>query len=169
MNRRYNDDQIRELHSQGLSDREIAEIVGCTPNQMARKRNRLGLSPNNKKKSYIMSDQEIAILIGTLLGDACIRYIHKGCTAPALDFSHCCKQKEYFLYKKDKLINLMSSFNSYNKKDSFHPGEYKETFQFVGKNLDCLIPIRNIFYPNGIKIIPMNFINKYFTEESIYY
>lgn len=43
MNRKYNDNQIFELHSKGLTDKEIAEIVGCTPNQMAVKRRKLGL------------------------------------------------------------------------------------------------------------------------------
>ena len=112
MNKKYDNTQIINLHSQGLSDREIAEIIGCTPNQMAKKRKRLGLLPNNKKESYKLTNEELAIVIGTLLGDACIKYVHGGCTAPNLQFSHCIQQKEYFLYKKDKLINLMSSFGS---------------------------------------------------------
>lgn len=169
MNRKYNDQQIIELHQQGLSDAEIAAIIGCTPNQMANKRKSLGLSPNNKKKSYNLTNQEMAIVLGTMLGDACIRYVHNKCTAPNLNFSHCTQQKEYFLCKKDVLINLMSSYNVYKKKDCFNPGEYKETYQYTGKNLDCLIPLRNAFYPNGIKIIPMDYIKQYFTEESIYY
>ena len=169
MNKKYDNSQIIELHSQGLSDREIAQIVGCTPNQMATKRRRLGLSPNNKKTDYKLTENELAILIGTLLGDACIRYVHEKCTAPCLTFCHCESQKEYFLYKKDKLINLMSSFNCYNKKDCFHPGEYKATYQFTGKNLDCLIEIQNIFYLDKIKILPINFLKDHLTEESIYY
>ena len=33
----------------------------------------------------------------------------------------------------------------------------------------CLVPIRNIFYPNGIKILPIEYLKEHFTEESIYY
>lgn len=169
MNKKYDDTQIINLHSQGLSDREIAEIIGCTPNQMAKKRKRLGLLPNNKKESYKLTNEELAIVIGTLLGDACIKYVHGGCTAPNLQFSHCIQQKEYFLYKKDKLVNLMSSFGSYIKKDYFHPGRYREIYQYTGRNLDCLIPIRNMFYLNNIKILPIDYLKEHLTEESLYY
>ena len=33
----------------------------------------------------------------------------------------------------------------------------------------CLTEIRNIFYPNNIKILPIEFLKEHFTEESIYY
>lgn len=169
MNKKYNDLQIIDLHKKGLSDKEIAKIIGCTSNQMAKKRKRLGLLPNNKKLSYKLTNEELAIVIGTLLGDSCIKYVHKNCTAPNLQFSHCKQQKEYFLYKKDKLINLMSSFGCYYKKDFFNSNQYKEVYQYTGRNLNCLISIRNIFYPKGIKIIPIDYLKKHLTEESLYY
>ena len=169
MNRKYNDLQIIDLHKKGLSDREMSCIIGCSPNQMAKKRKRLNLSPNNKKISYEMTEEELSIVIGTLLGDACIKYVHKGCTAPNLQFSHCIKQREYFYHKKDKLINLMSSFGHYNKKDSFNPGQYRETYQYTGKNMNCLIPIRDAFYINNKKILPVEYLKHHLTEESIYY
>ena len=122
MNKRYNDSQIIALHNQGLSDAEIANIVGCTPNQMANKRKRLGLEPNCIRDNYQLSEKEIAIIIGTLLGDACIRYVHSKCKYPMLNFSHCVQQEEYFLYKKDQLINLMASYNKY-----YHANKNKDS------------------------------------------
>ena len=37
MNRKYNDSQIIELHSAGLTDREIAETFGVSPNNLGTK------------------------------------------------------------------------------------------------------------------------------------
>ena len=83
MNKKYNDSKIIELHSKGLTDREIAEILGVTPNNLATKRRRLGLSPNKSKRdTYILSEYEESILIGTLLGDSTIRYVHNKCKYP---------------------------------------------------------------------------------------
>lgn len=169
MNIKYDNNQILELHSQGLTDREIADIVGCTPNQMAKKRKRMGLTANNPITDYELTDKELAIIIGTLLGDSCIRYVHDKCNFPMLNFCHCVAQKEYFLYKKDQLINLMTSYNVYTKKSFWHKDETYELYQFNGKNMKCLLPIREAFYQNNVKIIPIDFIKKYFTEESVYY
>ena len=122
MNKKYNNDQIVALHSQGLSDAEIAEVVGCTANQMANKRKSLGLEPNCIRDTYKLSDQELAIVIGTLLGDGCVKYVHNKCKYPMLSFSHCIEQEEYFLYKKDKLIKLMASYNKY-----YHANKQKDS------------------------------------------
>lgn len=172
MNKKYNDSEILELHNKGLTDSEIAKVIGCTSNQMAKKRKRMGLKPNNPIIDYNLTDREISILIGTLLGDSCVRYVHDKCKYPMLSFSHCYKQFEYFLFKKNQLENLMSSYNVYtkvpSKSNKFQNGPY-QTCQYNGKNMKCLIPIRDAFYINNIKTIPMELIEKYFTEESIYY
>lgn len=168
MNRRYDDSKIIALHSQGLSDAEIANEIGCTSNQMAKKRKRLGLEPNCMRDTYELTTNEKAIIIGTLLGDGCIRYVHNKCKYPCLIFSHCDKQKEYFLYKTNKLSNIMSSYNSYTKKN-YWTKELTTLWQYTGKNMKCLIEIYNAFYINGKKLIPVDYIKDCFTEESIYY
>ena len=63
MNKKYNDFEIIELHSKGLTDKEIAEILGVNPNNLARKRNRLGLKPNkNIRETYILTKEELEII-----------------------------------------------------------------------------------------------------------
>lgn len=47
---KYNNEQIFELHAQGLTDSEMAKIIGTTPNRMASKRGKLGLKPNKGKE-----------------------------------------------------------------------------------------------------------------------
>lgn len=169
MNRKYNDSQIIELHSKGLTDREIAEIIGVSPNNMATKRRRLGLKPNKSKRdTYKLSKYEESILIGTLLGDATIRYTHNKCKYPNLTFSHCVKQREYFDWLTNKLKNLKASVGEYKSKYIRTNGESTTRLVYTGRNMKCLKDIRDIFYPCGEKIIPIEYIKDKFNEVSLY-
>ena len=168
MNRKYNDEQIFELHSKGLTDREIAEVLGVKPNNIANKRKSLGLNPNKSiRDTYKLSSEELQILTGTLLGDSTIRYVYNGCKYPNLTFSHCLEQREYFDWLTKKLEILKSSVGEYNS-NKIKNGELNRRLVFTGKNMKCLVSIRSIFYPNDVKVIPIQFIKKYFTELSLY-
>lgn len=168
MNRKYNDSQIIELHSQGLTDKEIAEIIGTTPNNLATKRRKLGLKPNKSiRDTYVLSDEELSILVGTLLGDSTIRYVHDQCKYPNLTFTHGENQKEYFDWITNKLKNLNSSVNEYNSAYVRTSGEIAKRWVYTGKNMKCLQEIHRIFYPNK-KIIPIDYIKDKFTEISLY-
>lgn len=169
MNRKYNDSQIIELHSQGLTDREIAEIIGVKPNTFAVKRKKLGLNPNkSKRETYKLNREEIEVLIGTLLGDATIRYVYNGCKYPNLTFSHSTTQEEYFNWLSNKLTNLKSSSGKYNSNYIRKNGERAERLVFTGANMLCLKELQEIFYENGRKVIPVNYISSRFTELSLY-
>ena len=169
MNKKYNDFQIIELHSKGLTDKEIAEILGVTPNNMATKRRHLGLKPNKSiRDTYVLSEYEESLLIGTLLGDSTIRYVHNQCKYPNLTFSHNSNQKEYFDWLTSKLKNLNSSINEYESAYIRTNGEIAKRWVYTGKNMKCLEKIYKIFYPNGKKIIPIEYIANKFTELSLY-
>lgn len=47
-------------------------------------------------------------------------------------------------------------------------GETTQRYIFTGSNMACLVPIRECFYPNNIKVIPIDFLEKHFTELSLY-
>lgn len=166
---KYNDEQIINLHSKGLTDREIAEKIGAKINAFATKRRKLGLKPNKSKRElHELSSLETEILVGTLLGDSCVRYVYKGCKYPNLTFCHCPEQEEYFKWKADKLVNLKSSSNLYNNNYIKKNGLTNKRLIFTGSNMPCLEHIRKVFYPNGIKIIPIKFLKNTFTELSLY-
>lgn len=167
MNKKYNDDQIFRLHSKGLTDAEIAKEVGCTSNQMANKRKDLGLKPNKPSETYCLNREELEVLIGTLLGDSCIRYVHKGCKYPSFTCSHTEAQEEWFLWKYNKLKNIISSYNKYDLKSN---GIFLDhcKIQAVGKNMKCLKLIYELFYNNKIKHIPIEYITNNFTKVSLY-
>ena len=169
MNKKYNDSQIIELHSASLTDREIAEIIGVTPNNMATKRRALGLQPNKGKKgTYMLTKEELEILVGILLGDATVRYVHNQCKFPNLTFSHSIAQEEYFNWLTNKLSNLKSSTGKYKSSYVRTNGEIAERLTFTGSNMLCLKEIQEIFYKEDKKIIPIDYINNNFSELSLY-
>lgn len=165
---KYDEDEIRKLHSEGLTDREIASELNVKVNNLATKRRRMGLKPNkNIRDTYVLSKREKEILIGTLLGDSTIRYVHDQCKYPNLTFSHGVKQKEWFYWKEKELVNLKSSSNLYKGSKDIN-GDDLYRYVFTGKNMKCLIDIRDIFYKDNIKIMPRDYINKNFTDLSLY-
>lgn len=170
MNRKYNDSQIIELHSAGLTDREIAEKLGVTPNNLATKRRKLGLAPNkSKKETHKLTKEELEILVGTILGDSTIRYVHNQCKYPNLTFAHGLNQEEYFNWLANKLSNLKSSTGRYNSKYVRTNGEIAERLVYTGSNMACLKELRDIFYTKeGKKIIPIEYIKDIFSELSLY-
>lgn len=165
---KYNEEEILKLHNLGLTDREISEKLGYNKNPFAKKRARMGLKPNKPKETIELLQEEKEILCGTLLGDSTVRYVHDKCKYPNLTFSHSIQQKEYFNYKTEKLYRLCSSAKEY--KYSKKSLSKNDTFlQFTGKNMKCLVEIRDIFYKDGIKIIPIEYLKNNFSELSIYY
>lgn len=168
MKTNYDEEKILELHRLGLTDKEISTQLNYNSNLFAKKRARMGLFPNNPRESIELTQIELEILYGTILGDSTVRYVHDRCKYPNLTFSHSIDQREYFNFKMNKLIRLCSSIGEY--KHNENALSKKETFlQFTGKNMKCLVEIRDIFYKDGIKIIPIEHLDKNFSELSIYY
>ena len=169
MNRKYNDSQIIELHSRGLTDKEIAEILQVSTNSLAKKRKRLGLSPNKSDRdTYQLNSTELSILVGTLLGDSTIRFVHSQCKYPNLTFTHGESQKEYFDWIRTQLKVLNSSVNIYDSAYTRVSGEIARRWVFTGKNMKCLDELYQIFYPEGKKVIPVKYLENTFTELSLY-
>ena len=152
MNLKYNESQIIELYNQGLSDKEISDILGVTETAFACKRRKMGLKAHTKAKreDYIPNEKEIAIIIGTLLGDSTIRYVHEKCKYPNLTFVHSPKQEEYFNYLSEELKNFRASSGRYVDHNKLNKYGYK--LVYTGRNMKCLKTIRDRFYPNGKKI-----------------
>ena len=170
--RTLNYDLIRELHSKGMNDNEIARELNASINgiRYARK-DVLGL-PNNVK-TYNLTPEMESIIVGTTIGDAWIGYVYKGCKYPKYQCTHCEKQKTYILTIYEKLKPIMTpSIVEYPEEEKTIRG--KRTFAtkhytIASRNCDCLVPYREAFYPNGKKIIPTDFIKDKFTDISLAY
>lgn len=78
-----------------------------------------------------LSDLQKQILIGTLLGDACINKKAKGKCHPAIHFVHGLNQQEYIKYKRECFGNLFRSFHRSKNKDGWN---FQDT-SFGGKTI----------------------------------
>ena len=114
-----------------------------------------------------------SIIIGTLLGDAWVGYIHKGCKYPRYQCSHCEKQYTYLKTIYEKLLPIMTpTILEYPEKEVIIKGKKcirHKSFSIYSRNCECLTPFYNAFYINNKKIIPIEFLKSKFTEESLAY
>jgi len=164
--------RLQILYSLGYNDVKIAKHLKKPLSTITYARNIiLKLSPVLETISLNKYQEEV--LIGTLLGDSYIGYTHDGCNYPCLTFSHCKKQEIYAKHKFNILRPLMASIieRQYyktaiikGKQCNIQPVLYARSH-----NCKCLIKYRNIFYPKGIKIIPVDFLKEHFTARSLSY
>ena len=161
-----------KYYSDKKTDLEISELMRVPHRTISNFRKNILKIPLVQDTIELNSD-EIEVLVGTLLGDSYIGYVHSQSRTPNLTFSHSIKQEEYFFTKYNALNKIMSSNlqRQYNeigvikgKKCNLSPVNYA-----IGKCLNCLTEYRNAFYFNGIKIIPVEYIKDKFTAKSLAY
>lgn len=175
MQRKLDYEKIKELHAQNLNDNEIAKIIGACVNGVRYARLDVMKLPNVVKDDTITPEME-EIIIGTILGDAWVGYVHKGCTAPKYQIIHAMSQYEYTKHIFEKLAPIMTKkLHFYKQKKLLHDKKrdkyYKsqDTVIALSRNVKSLIPYREAFYPEGKKVIPVEFIKDKFTAKSLAY
>lgn len=159
-----------KFYNEGYTDSKIAKLMNQSHTTIHYYRKNILKLPVNLI-NIVLTPLQQEVLIGTLLGDTSILYTHSGCNYPKITFSHSIKQKEYFLKKYEIFDKLMNSYTEkdYNKEKRIKGKLIKSSVTLYGrsKNLSCLKNIREIFYPNGIKIIPINYLIDTFTDKSL--
>lgn len=172
MRTRINRNKVIELNSLGYTDLEISRMLSCSENGVKYIRRDVLKLPKNKR-NYKINSIQIEIIVGTLLGDAWLGYVHKQCISPKLQISHSSAQKLYTEHLHKELSSIMlptvliipGKFDYICGKKCYK----KDTISISSHNCECLIPIHKAFYPNGKKIIPINFLKKHFTARSLAY
>lgn len=169
---KVNKEEFLNLYYKGLDDVRIATIMGLPKSTIRYFRNNILKLPIVSKYIELTQIQK-EVLCGTILGDSSILYVHKGCNYPHITYKHSITQEEYFYHKYEILDNLMSSYlqKQYSsvqiikgKTCKFNPVLFA-----IGRNLKCLAELRDIFYPEGVKIIPIEYIENNFTARSLAY
>lgn len=127
---------------------------------------RLGLE-NPPPRSVSLSKYQKSVLVGTILGDSHIT--GKNSSTSYLNFAHCIAQKEYFDFK----VSVLDSLDfSYNKRYSYidkRTGRMIDRFICNSRCCEELKELRKIFYPEGKKIIPLEYLKENFDEVSLAY
>lgn len=171
-NPKIKQDLYLKEYNLGKTDLEISKILKIPYRTISSFRKNTLKLPLVRDNITITKEQE-EILIGTLLGDSSICFTHSQCRFPNLTFSHSEKQEVYFQNKFNSLNCLMSSqLKRHYNKTVFIRGKIanvRPVNYAIGKNLKVLQKYREIFYPEGIKIIPISFLENTFTEKSLAY
>jgi hypothetical protein len=165
-------DKFLELYNLGKIDKEISESLNKDISMITYYRKHiLQLSKNMPHDLLSLTEIQEQVLIGTLLGDSTLLYITKYNHSPRLRFTHSVIQYEYFLKKREylnslfptKIINIPAKEMYIKGKRTFR----KESFQSNSVLAKCLQEYREIFYPNGKKIIPVKYLKNRFTALSL--
>ena len=104
----------------------------------------------------MLSKEERDILIGSLLGDGCLR-IMTNTKYPAFSVSHSEKQKDYVFWKYENLKRWVRT-PPWREERIYHRDRNRKTISWRFQTLtnDVFSDLYNTFYKNGKKIIPDN-------------
>ena len=94
----YKED-VKRLHAQTKSDKEISEILNIDARRVSDLRKKLGLKTFEKWEhigELVPTKEQEQALIGGLIGDMCI-FKDKNAVNHRMNLAHSTKQEEYFL------------------------------------------------------------------------
>lgn len=157
-----------KFYNEGLNDCEISRIIKVSDSKIRTYRISLNLESNKKvyNNPISITDEQMEILVGSLLGDGHIR-IPKKSKNPKITVTQSDKQKDYCLYKYNKLINLSNSFYETTRKTpDKRNGIYYKSCSFELKSNYELYKLYNLFMTNKKKVIKKS-IEKYITPLSL--
>lgn len=160
-------EDIKTLRQNNIGDGKIAKIL-----KIPKEAVRLIRSKNHIPRiEYIqpsiqLTKRQVSQIIGMVLGDA---YLSNKYKSSYINFAHSLKQEEYFYHKVKILENLsQTQCKKISKLDKRNNKVYEKN-TYTSKSFKELKNLRDIFYPDGKKIIPIEFIKTSFTEESLAY
>ena len=140
--------------NQLLSPREIAKIYGVSHVSIRRWIKRHGIDayyPDliNKEREKYFTKELYEFLIGSLLGDGCIE-VNGSKKAGRFEVSHSIKQKEYLMWKKETLGDLVTCF-----REGVATIKEKTYGVCMFKSLSHprFLYFRELFYIDGVKSI----------------
>jgi len=162
-------EEAEALLEEGKTFKMIASQMGCSIMVAKRRFKELGLCEKQQQTSSYeyygveLTDFQKQMIMGSVLGDGTIT------KSGAYSCSHSIKQKEYFDHKRQVLYNLHSNCSqryihsyAYLKKDA-------ESIHFTTGCNKYLYEMRKIFYPEGKKVFPYNYLVDNMTEEGLAY
>lgn len=157
MKMQINDEEIIKLHSKGLAIKEIADRLSYNKTTVAKHIKKLGLVPNYSlrkhtliKENIILSQEQLEIIYGSLLGDACI-------SNGRLSFSQGGNQEKYFDYKCSFFEGLLGKINKTPRYDKrTHRYYNKFTVKFLKNKI--YTEIYDKLYINGVKTITKEYL-----------
>lgn len=152
-----------DLVNAGKNDIEIAELLKSNVHSIwqSRKRWNINRPSFNKSQSIPITQRQLELLTGCLLGDGSLT-IEKGSITPRFSCSHGIKQKDYCFWKYQELESLGVNYKeSIRKNSDSRTGIYYETATVRSIANTEYHSIYNTLYKNGRKVISKEFLENY--------
>ncbi len=154
------------LYEQGFNDCYIAKETGKSSSAVQAYRKSLNLPVNRKNKITLsdLTEIELGIMIGGLLGDS---YIQPAYHTGSGGFAHSTKQEDYFMWKYNRLERLCSKITHSHQMHTKTKSTYYKVYTSFksGQYVDELM---KIFYKDRVKCIPdFEFVKQHFNDYSL--
>lgn len=163
--------EFLQLYYEGKRDYEIADILGFTRTTVCYyRKHMLGLPKNRAFQTLELTDSDREILVGTLMGDATLGKCSSDKTV-RVQISHIKKNEEYLMWIKQSLPTLFI-YNPYETiaRDKIINGKSARSngaLVIYSCKAPCLDELYKVFYSGNRKVIPIDYLNKYFTAKSL--
>jgi hypothetical protein len=158
--------KILELREKNYTNIQIAKALKYGEHTISKYLKLNGIKPFNKRSFIKMTNYQKEVLVGTLLGDACIKY-GANTICPQISIVHTIKQKEFLLKKAEIFESLKCKVGTGIYKNYFTKG-ISEIIYYRSFYFDELIEWHKAFY-TPIKIINKEYVEKWFTDVSLAY
>lgn len=159
---------VEKLSKENIGDEEIAKLLNCSSDGVWNVRKTQGFTRRSLVKNELidLTAFQKQVLIGTVLGDSSLR-LGRSNETPSLICSHSIKQKELVEKLTSIFLNYDATIRDFSRYDKRTDKIYTGSI-FVTKSNPAFTPYRNLFYPEGTKIIPKEIYND-FTDVSLAY
>jgi hypothetical protein len=105
----------------------------------------------SENRSVRLTDEEQAIIVGTLLGDGCLE---RNGTHVRLRIEHGISQEAYVLWKREKLQNIITGVPMRIRVRHAKSGAYYKSVRISTRSTYILEPFWEAFYRDGKKHVP---------------
>lgn len=106
-----------------------------------------------------LTKEETDILVGSMLGDGCLRIMSKA-VVPAFSVSHSESQKNYVFWKYKKLQRFVRT-PPWREERIYHRDRSRKTYSWRFQTLSnkVFLDLWRLFYRNNTKIVPDDIVN----------
>lgn len=165
--KKINQEEFEQLWNQGKSDREIAEYFGVEETTIKSYRTRgknagkFNVTRYFSQEEHQLSEIQEQMILGSLLGDMSLRLDESNRNNNArLYIVQSRQQEELFMEKVKILDEFMGSYRLYTPSPDSRTGKVYESWRGNSKAHKVFTDIFTLLYPNGIKTITQEYLDK---------
>lgn len=165
--KKIDQEEFEKLWKEGKSDEEIAEYFGVsaltvrTFRTKGENAGKFNIIRNFSQEEHTLSEEQEQMILGSLLGDMNLstpgmnRQVNSRLAIVQSD-----KQEELFMKKVEILGEFMGSYRLYTPSPDSRTGKVYKSWRGNSKAHSVFTDMYHLLYPNGIKILTKEYLNK---------